>query len=928
MGNDKNKHNETDKVVNIVCYNMHGFRQGYAAVDDLIDNFRPDVFALQEHWLTPANLSLFDSHFKDYFSFGSSAMSKTVESGMLYGRPFGGVMFLINNNLRNITETIYSEERFTIVRIANYLIINVYLPCVNSNNRHLICDDVIHGISSWCDRYSECDVILCGDFNVNLDNQSDAVADMLRSLMSKYNLNRCDDLFPEQKTETYVNDALGHRSHIDYILTSCSSDVSGFLVLDHHINFSDHLPLHVSVTISSQTSGASAARSAQTTKRTQKQLRWDKADLSAYYNETASNLAHLLPILDKLLSRFDTYNHSTSECIWYIDAIYDEIVYALCSSAKLFVPVHRKNFFKFWWTEDLKVLKEASVDSDRLWKAAGKPRSGSLYQKRQSSRLLYRKRLREAQQSETAIYTNELHDALLKKESNVFWKCWRSKFESRNKCTEVEGCVESSVIVNKFFDHFSKSYTCNDTSRAEKLKEEYCHLRENYCGLSYSLYDLNFDVELISNIIKDLKRGKAADIDSLTAEHLLYSHPILPLIITKLFRLIILCRYIPDGFKRSYIIPIPKLKDCRTKAMTCDDFRGIAISPILSKVFEYCLLDRLQPVFSSAENQFGFKKGLGCSHAVFTVRNIVDHFVSHGNTANLCAIDLSKAFDKINHYGLFIKLMKRHIPKPVLELIESLTFDCYACVKWEDGWSATFVINYGVRQGSVLSPFLFAIYLDTIYTLSSPENNLFIILYADDILLITQSVVDLQKVLSKCERELEYLDMMVNARKSCCIRIGPRHHVQCADITSSSGQVIPWVTKIRYLGIYIVKSNKFKCSLDEAKRSFYKAANAIFGKIGTIASEDVTLQLISQKCVPILLYGLEACPLSSSQVNSLDFAVNRFFMKLFKTSNIETVRYCQQMFNFKTPGEQITRKTEKFIQTYNSLDMYKCFSYK
>ena len=86
---------------------------------------------------------------------------------------------------------------------------------------------------------------------------------------------------------------------------------------------------------------------------------------------------------------------------------------------------------------------------------------------------------------------------------------------------------------------------------------------------------------------------------SLIAEHLSCSHPILSLILTKLLHLIVLCRYIPNGFKHSYIIPIPKLRDSRIKVVTCDDFRGTAISPILSKIFEYCLLDRLKYVFSS-----------------------------------------------------------------------------------------------------------------------------------------------------------------------------------------------------------------------------------------------------------------------------------------------------------------------------------------
>ena len=69
-------------------------------------------------------------------------------------------------------------------------------------------------------------------------------------------------------------------------------------------------------------------------------------------------------------------------------------------------------------------------------------------------------------------------------------------------------------------------------------------------------------------------------------------------------------------------------------------------------------------------------------------------------------------------------------------------------------------------------------------------------------------------------------------------------------------------------------------------RSFYRAVNGIFVKIGRMASEEVILELIKTKCLPILLYGLEVCPLSKTNLRSLDFLINRFFMKLFNTGDI------------------------------------------
>ena len=117
----------------------------------------------------------------------------------------------------------------------------------------------------------------------------------------------------------------------------------------------------------------------------------------------------------------------------------------------------------------------------------------------------------------------------------------------------------------------------------QALKDEYSNVRENYYGLPIS--DINpFDTEFVSKVIADLKNGRAADIAGLTSAHLQFSHPILPMVLSKLFNSIFQRHCVPSGFKSSYIVPVPKVKDCRSKAMTCSDFTAIAISPILFKV--------------------------------------------------------------------------------------------------------------------------------------------------------------------------------------------------------------------------------------------------------------------------------------------------------------------------------------------------------
>ena len=106
----------------------------------------------------------------------------------------------------------------------------------------------------------------------------------------------------------------------------------------------------------------------------------------------------------------------------------------------------------------------------------------------------------------------------------------------------------------------------------------------------------------------------------------------------------------------------------------------------------------------------GFKKGLGCPHAIFCVGQIIDIFVKGGSTVNVCTVDISKAFDKVNFYILLTKLMKRKLPKSLISLLH-MWFCCSVfVVKWQGILSRTFVIHCGVRQRGVYSRLLSSLY--------------------------------------------------------------------------------------------------------------------------------------------------------------------------------------------------------------------------
>ena len=101
----------------------------------------------------------------------------------------------------------------------------------------------------------------------------------------------------------------------------------------------------------------------------------------------------------------------------------------------MFIPKRSQQFLKFWWSQELTLLKEQAIDSARVWKNAGRPRNGSIFLKYKQCKLLYKKRINEEQSRESVQFSNDLHDALLQKSGKDFWKCWKSKFPNKHSAT-------------------------------------------------------------------------------------------------------------------------------------------------------------------------------------------------------------------------------------------------------------------------------------------------------------------------------------------------------------------------------------------------------------------------------------------------------------------------------------------------------------
>jgi len=159
--------------------------------------------------------------------------------------------------------------------------------------------------------------------------------------------------------------------------------------------------------------------------------------------------------------------------------------------------------------------------------------------------------------------------------------------------------------------------------------------------------------------------------------------------------------------------------------------------------------------------------------------------------------------------------------------------------------------------------------------------------------------------------------MSINAKKSFCIRIGPRFNVDWCRIITRDNHELAWCSSIRYLGIYITSAMTFRSSVNYNKQATYRAFNAIFDKVGRAASAEVMVHLFNSKCLSILYYGTDVCPLTTKLISSLQFVINSCFSKMLMIKCDDNMRYCQNVFGCLPVADIVRRRTCKFLQKFD-----------
>jgi hypothetical protein len=372
-------------------------------------------------------------------------------------------------------------------------------------------------------------------------------------------------------------------------------------------------------------------------------------------------------------------------------------------------------------------------------------------------------------------------------------------------------------------------------------------------------------VQEVHDAVMKQKKGKACGPDGVAMEAFMLACPQLFIHLSLLFNLFILHSHIPPLFMQSLIVPLVKSKG--GDLTDVNNYRAIALSNTISKILESILISKVINIDDCDEYQFGFKRGHSTGMCTNTLKKVVDYYTNCGSHVFVCFVDFSKAFDKVNYWKLFDKLLDDNIDCNIVSLLVAWYSGQTACIQWKSTVSSCFTIGNGTRQGGVLSPYFFTRYIrELICAIVQSKvgcniGGMFynLLAYADDIVLLAPSWFALQyliDLLNKCALEI---NMSCNIDKTVCMVFNPkRRKMVIADkfpCFAINGFPLQFVQKFKYLGHIINVDCSDNQDIDREIRNLFMRSNILIRRYSK-CSTRVKVALFKAYCLCLYDAGI------------------------------------------------------------------------
>ena len=404
------------------------------------------------------------------------------------------------------------------------------------------------------------------------------------------------------------------------------------------------------------------------------------------------------------------------------------------------------------------------------------------------------------------------------------------------------------IIANEFNKYFASiASNLNEVYSSDQVRISSFPSFTDYLpkSESSSIFLKECDFDEVTKIIGELKNGKSSDIPIHVVKK---SSQVIAPFLSKFFNECMIDGHFPDELKTGRISPIYKKED----EQLLENYRPVSTLPVFGKILEKLIYTRLYSFLSSKgiihENQYGFRKGHSTSHALnYSVQHIESMTRNKQHVLGIF-IDLSKAFDTIDHQKLITKLNNYGIRGNALRLIDSYLSNRKQFVSVLDVESDQLPVHFGVPQGSVLGPLLFVLYINDICNITNKGK---FVLFADDTNIFVaanskRKAYDIaNEVLLAVSKYMEVNLLHINIKKCCYMYFSPYKRPQNQENTdqglnlSIDSRIITRVTETKFLGVIIDEKLSWRPHILSLNRKLSSAC----GRISRI-----------KKCLPESLY--------------------------------------------------------------------------